>query len=60
MRGKNFLLTVKRLAQERGELRIVNDQHGVPTWSRTIADTTAHILPSLNLRHRNLAIDHIL
>jgi dTDP-4-dehydrorhamnose reductase len=44
MRGKNFLLTVLRLAQEREELRIVGDQHGSPTWCRTIADTTAHIL----------------
>ena len=44
MRGKNFLLTMLRLARERDELRIVNDQHGAPTWSRTIADTTALIL----------------
>ncbi|WP_338766852.1 dTDP-4-dehydrorhamnose reductase [Massilia sp. METH4] len=44
MRGKNFLLTMLRLAKERGELRIVDDQHGAPTWSRTIADTTALIL----------------
>jgi dTDP-4-dehydrorhamnose reductase len=43
-RGKNFLLTVLRLAQERDELRIVGDQYGAPTWCRTIADTTAHIL----------------
>ncbi len=44
MRGKNFLLTVLRLAQEREELRIVADQHGSPTWCRTIADSTAHIV----------------
>ncbi len=44
MRGKNFLLTMLRLAQERDELRIVADQHGAPTWCRTIADTTAHIV----------------
>lgn len=44
MRGKNFLLTMLKLAQERDELRIVNDQHGAPTWSRTIADTTALVL----------------
>lgn len=44
MRGKNFLLTVLRLAQERDELRIVNDQHGSPTWCRTIAEITAHIV----------------
>jgi dTDP-4-dehydrorhamnose reductase len=43
-RGKNFLLTVLRLAQDRSELRIVGDQHGAPTWCRTIADTTAHIV----------------
>ena len=44
MRGKNFLLTVLRLAQDRPELRIVGDQQGAPTWCRTIADTTAHIM----------------
>ncbi|MDP3843863.1 MAG: dTDP-4-dehydrorhamnose reductase [Oxalobacteraceae bacterium] len=44
MRGNNFLCTILRLAQEREELRIVADQHGAPTWCRTIADTTAHIV----------------
>ena len=42
--GKNFLLTMRRLAEEREELAIVSDQYGAPTWSRTVADTTAHIL----------------
>jgi dTDP-4-dehydrorhamnose reductase len=44
MRGRNFLLAVLRLSQEREELRIVGDQHGAPTWCRTVADTTAHIV----------------
>ena len=35
--GKNFLLTIRRLARERSELRVVNDQHGAPTSSRMIA-----------------------
>lgn len=43
-RGKNFLLTMLRLASERDELRVVADQHGAPTWSRTIADTAASII----------------
>src|SRR5471030_1398935 len=33
-----------RLAKEREELSIVSDQYGAPTWSHTIADTTAHIV----------------
>jgi dTDP-4-dehydrorhamnose reductase len=44
MRGKNFLLTMLRLGKERDELRVVDDQNGAPTWSRTIADTTAAVL----------------
>lgn len=49
MRGKNFLLTVRRLMQERDELRIVDDQYGAPTWCRTLADTTANIVTQLQV-----------
>jgi dTDP-4-dehydrorhamnose reductase len=44
LRGKNFLLTILRLAREREELRIVADQFGAPTWSRLIAEATAAML----------------
>lgn len=42
--GKNFLLTVLRLATTREELRIVNDQFGAPTSAREIAQATVRIL----------------
>ena len=44
LRGKNFLKTILRLAAEKEELTIVNDQYGAPTWSRMIAEATALLL----------------
>ena len=46
-RGKNFLLTILRLAREREELSIVADQIGAPTWSCAIATATANIVKRL-------------
>ena len=43
-RGRNFLLTVLRLAKERPELRIVADQIGAPTWCRALAEATKEII----------------
>jgi dTDP-4-dehydrorhamnose reductase len=46
-RGSNFLLTILRLARERPELRIVDDQTGSPTSSECIAQATAQILAQI-------------
>ena len=43
-RGHNFYLTIRRLAREKEEIRVVDDQIGAPTWCRTIAENTAFIL----------------
>jgi dTDP-4-dehydrorhamnose reductase len=45
-RGKNFLLTMLRFGREREAMNVVADQIGAPTWCRTIADLTAHIVAS--------------
>jgi dTDP-4-dehydrorhamnose reductase len=42
--GKNFLLTILKLARERETLRVVGDQHGAPTWSRDLAKMAAAVI----------------
>ena len=42
--GRNFLLTMQRLLQEKPELRVVADQIGAPTWAGTIANSTLALI----------------
>jgi dTDP-4-dehydrorhamnose reductase len=52
-RGRNFLLTILRLATEREELRIVCDQTGAPTCAADIAAATTKILTDLHRRGKS-------
>ncbi|SNR96590.1 dTDP-4-dehydrorhamnose reductase [Methylobacillus rhizosphaerae] len=52
--GKNFLLTILRLAAQQDTLRIVADQFGAPTSSNTIADTTIAILQQWDPQHNGI------
>ncbi len=53
-RGKNFLLTILRLAREKPLLKIVNDQIGAPTSTQTLAEATTHILRQWQPRQSGL------
>ncbi|HEY1845569.1 MAG TPA: dTDP-4-dehydrorhamnose reductase [Buttiauxella sp.] len=43
-KGNNFAKTMLRLAKDREELSIINDQVGAPTGAELLADCTAHAI----------------
>ena len=43
-KGNNFAKTMIRLAKERSELSVINDQFGAPTGAELLADSAVHAL----------------
>ena len=41
--GKNFVFTMQNLAKSHPVLTVVNDQHGRPTWTRTLAEFMVYL-----------------
>ncbi|MNM91435.1 dTDP-4-dehydrorhamnose reductase [compost metagenome] len=58
--GRNFLLTMQRLLQEKPELRVVADQIGAPTWAGTLANSTLALIEHWQAREvANWGIYHL-
>jgi dTDP-4-dehydrorhamnose reductase len=41
--GNNFVTTILKIAQQQGFLRVVNDQHGSPTYTRHLSQKLAEL-----------------
>lgn len=43
-KGNNFAKTMLKMAKERTEMSVINDQYGAPTGAELLADCTAHAI----------------
>ena len=58
-RGANFAKTMLRLAQEREQLKVIDDQIGAPTGAELIADVTALALRAVLQKPEQAGIYHL-
>ncbi len=55
----NFPLTLLRLAREKSEVPVVQDQIASPTWARSYAEATTELLKSVSRAKENPGIYHL-
>jgi dTDP-4-dehydrorhamnose reductase len=58
-RGGNFAKTMLRLAGERDQLKVINDQIGAPTGADLLADVTAHAIRAVGRQPDLLGLYHL-
>ena len=58
-RGRNFIKTMLRLAQELDFLTVINDQFGAPTGAEILADVTAHAIITAKKRPEVSGLYHL-
>lgn len=56
--GNNFVETMIRLAKERTELKVVDDQRGTPTWTDDLAEAIFKLLAVLDAAHASPLTPH--
>ncbi|MCI3859732.1 dTDP-4-dehydrorhamnose reductase [Lactococcus garvieae] len=56
--GHNFVFTMQNLAKTHDTLTVVNDQHGRPTWTRTLAEFMVYLVDNdVNFGYYHLTND---
>lgn len=58
-RGNNFAKTILRLAKEREQLTVIDDQIGAPTGADMLADVTAHALRHVLTHPEHMGLCHL-
>lgn len=58
-KGNNFARTMLRLAKERAELSVIDDQYGAPTGAELLADCTAHAICTAIIKPQVAGVYHL-